>query len=74
MRTLFVERSQNISILMVPNREEALELLTSGFVHQNPQVRLFFLTKEKQWLLVRQLWETMKKNIYLNAGIPADYV
>ena len=74
MSTLIVERSQNISILRVPNREEALELLTSGFVHQNPHVRLFFLMKEKQWPLARQLWETMEKNICLNTGIPADYI
>ncbi|GEM_PF-4203192 len=74
MTTFSVKRNRNVSLLLVTNTQEALHLLSSGFFRLNPNIRLLFLEKEKEWLLVGQIRESMKGKIYLDAGVPADYI
>lgn len=69
-----IARSQNVPVLLLSNRREALDLLDSGFLIRNPHIRLFFLEEEKEWLLVGQISESMKRKIYINAGASADYI
>ncbi len=71
---LFVQCSKDIPFLLVPDMREALLLLSAGFLNYNPDVRLFYLEKEKTWLPVAQIWETLSGNYYLNGDASTDYI
>ncbi len=74
MTTLSVKRNQNVPMLLVANKQEAINLLSSGFFRWNPDIRLLFLEKEKEWLLMGQIRESLKGKFYRDVGVPVDYI
>ena len=73
-KILNIEQYEDVSFLIVSNKEEAIALILSGFLTQQTQIRLFFMEKENEWLLAGELWERFYRKTYVNAGASADYV